>query len=192
MNIEQMIDIILQHEGGYINHPNDPGGHTNFGVTLQTLKNLRIDVNGDGRIDSTDVKLLPIDTARRIYKEKYYYAPRINALPLNLQPSVFDMNVNAGSASIKILQTILQVDPDGRIGPITAAAAHAAPTSIVNDYAVARRNWYYDLADRRPQLRVFATTSSGKKGGWIRRAESFADSSIAYTQQQHELRTAKW
>ena len=192
---------IVAREGGFVNDPDDPGGATNHGVTIHTLRRLGIDVNRDTRIDIADVKALTRAQAVEIYLEHYYARPGIAALPEALQASVFDMYVNAGGNAVKILQRLLTdmgypCDPDGEIGPQTIRAAQmaheAAPTHLADAYGIARRNYYYALADRRPASRKFARTKTGAKGGWIRRAEEFIAPKYHLTEAQHRARVSAW
>ena len=89
--IFQMADDILKHEGGYVDDPDDPGGATNFGVTLGTLRHLRKDLTQDGRIDRRDLRAMTPKLARDIYVQEYFDTPNINLLPAALWPCVFDM-----------------------------------------------------------------------------------------------------
>jgi lysozyme family protein len=184
-----------------VNDPDDPGGATNHGVTIGTLRRLGIDVNRDTRIDVADVKALTRAQAVEIYLKHYYEGPGIAALPEALQASVFDMYVNAGGNAVKILQRLLTdmgfpCEPDGEIGPQTIRAAQmayeAAPTHLPDAYGIARRNYYYGLADKRPASRKFARSRDGGKGGWIRRAEEFISPKYHLTAAQHAARVAKW
>ncbi|MFY0691380.1 MAG: peptidoglycan-binding protein [Paracoccaceae bacterium] len=199
--ITEIADQILRREGGFVDDPDDPGGATNHGVSVVTMRRLSLDLTGDGRIDRADVQALELDHARRIFIDHYYHAPRIDALPEALQPSVFDMSVNAGSNAIRILQRLFNdmghdLVVDGRIGPQTIRAAHAAwreaPDHLIDAYGIARRNYYYRLADRRPASRKFARRRDGGKGGWIRRAEEFISPRFHFSASDHLERTASW
>jgi hypothetical protein len=106
-NVREIAVEIVAREGGFVNDPDDPGGATNHGVTIHTLRRLGIDVNRDTRIDVADVKALTRAQAVEIYLEHYYTRPGIAALPEALQASVFDMYVNAGGNAVKILQRLL-------------------------------------------------------------------------------------
>ncbi len=192
---------ILKSEGGYVNDPDDPGGPTKWGVTLKTLQRLRRDITGDGRVDLQDVRALTPEHAIEIFVQEYFYRLKINKLPIILHPSVFDMNVNAGTASIIILQSVLSefgqnVTRDGIIGfqTITAAnsVAQRAPDHLVDAYGIARRDHYLMLADRRPSLRKFARTRTGEKGGWIKRTEQFMTPKYHLSEVNFAKRTAKW
>lgn len=199
--IEEIAADIVAREGGYVNDPDDPGGATKHGVTLASLQRLGLDKTGDGRIDLRDVQALTRSDAEKIFIEHYYKRPGLAALPLVLQPSVFDMQVNAGTNAIKILQRLLSrmgmpLADDGIVGPKTAQAAHQAaslaPLHLADAYGIARRNYYYALADARPASRKFARTQTGQKGGWITRAEAFISAKYHLTLAQHQQRIAAW
>lgn len=200
-DVRQIAEEIVAREGGFVNDPDDPGGATNHGVTIHTMRRLGIDVNRDSRIDVADVRALTRKQAVEIYLKHYYEAPGIAALPEALQASVFDMYVNAGGNAVKILQRLLTdmgfpCDPDGAIGPQTIRAAQmaweAAPSHLADAYGIARRNYYYAIGDRRPASRKFARRKDGGKGGWIVRAEEFISPKYHLTEAQHRARVAGW
>jgi len=200
-SVEQIAAEIVAREGGFVDDPDDPGGATKYGVTLETLRRLGLDRSGDGRIDVADVKALTRQDAERIFVEHYFRAPRLGDLPEEIQPSVFDMYVNAGSNAVRILQRLLSrmgfsVKDDGIIGPLTAGAARragdAAAGYLADAYGIARRNYYYALADARPASRKYARTTAGGKGGWILRAEEFISARYYLTLAEHQKRTAAW
>lgn len=200
-NVRQIAEEIVAREGGFVNDPDDPGGATNHGVTIHTLRRLGIDVNRDTRIDVADVRALTRKQAVEIYLKHYFEGPGIAALPEALQASVFDMYVNAGGNAVKILQRLLTdmgfpCDPDGAIGPQTIRAAQmaydAAPSHLPDAYGIARRNYYYAIADKRPASRKFARRKDGGKGGWIVRAEEFISAKYHLTEAQHRARVAAW
>lgn len=201
LSVRQIASEIVAREGGYVNDPNDPGGATNFGVTIHTMRRLGLDLDGDGDVDDADVRLMTRGQATDIFIEHYYQHPLINQLPEALQPSVFDMQVNSGSNAVRILQRLLRdmgldIAVDGGIGPQTIAAAQAAfdqaPDHLVDAYGIARRNFYYHLADRRPASRRYATRRNGAKGGWIIRAEEFISPRFHLTDAEHRERVASW
>ena len=191
---------IVAREGGFVNDPDDPGGATNYGVTIGTLRRLGLDLTGDGRVDIEDVRAVTPEDAERIYLEHYFRRPGIDRLPERLQAPVFDMQVNSGRAAVRILQRLLvglghDIAVDGVIGPRTIAAAEAADRAepmLPEMYSMARRDWYFRLADRRPALRKYARTRAGAKGGWIRRAEEFLPENLHLTDAEFAERTAAW
>jgi lysozyme family protein len=199
--VQELAQEIVAREGGFVNDPADPGGATNHGVTLATLRRLGLDLTGDGQVAEADLRRLTAQQATDIFVEHYFVRPGIGALPEALQASVFDMYVNAGSNAVKVLQRLLTAmgfpcTDDGAIGPQTIRAAQqaaeAAPRHIADAYAIARRNYYYALADARPASRRFARRRDGGKGGWILRAESFMDARYRLTEAQHKARVAAW
>ena len=118
-----------------------------------------------------------------------------------LHATVFDMYVNAGGNAVKILQRLLLqmdeiVDVDGAIGPQTIAAcaraAAKAPDHIADAYGIARRNYYFNIADNRPASRKYARTRAGGKGGWIKRAEEFISNRYHLTEAQFAARVSSW
>ena len=201
MNVREITDEILASEGGFVNDPDDPGGATNHGVTIHTMRRLGLDLDGDGDVDVADVRILPRAKAAEIFERHYYHAAGIAKLPEPLRASVYDMNVNAGSNAIKNLQRVLRdlgedIAADGAIGPQTAGAAQRVFDLIgevlVDAYGIARRNYYYRLADGRPALRKFARRRDGGKGGWIRRAETFISAEYHLSAAQHARRVSAW
>lgn len=192
---------IVAREGGYVNDPDDPGGATNYGVTIHTMRRLGLDLNGDGTVGVSDVRALTRAQAEDIFVQHYFHRPGIARLPQVLQASVFDMYVNAGGNAVKILQRLLRqmgqkVSVDGVIGPqtqaATEAATRAAPDHIADAYGIARRNYYFRLADQRPASRKYARTRAGGKGGWIRRAEAFITPRYHMTDSEFRERVSKW
>lgn len=199
--VQQIANDIIAREGGYVNDPDDLGGATNFGVTIGTLRRLGIDNDGDGRVTSSDVRMLTRAQAGDIFVEHYFNGPRIDELPQVLQASVFDMYVNAGSNAVRILQRLLvdmgqRIIVDGQIGAQTIEACliaqSLAPDHLADAFGVARRNYYYALADRRPKSRKYAKRRDGGKGGWITRAEEFISPRYHLTAAEHAVRVASW
>jgi lysozyme family protein len=200
-SVEEIAKEIVAREGGFVDDPDDPGGATKYGVTIHTMRSLGLDLTGNGVVDRDDVKEITRERAVEIYVEHYFIRPGISQLPEALQASVFDMMVNAGSNAVKLLQRLLTdmgfaCVPDGAIGPQTITAAQrayeAAPTHLADAYAIARRNYYYRLADARAASRKYAQRRNGGKGGWILRAEEFMSPKYHLTEAQHRARVAAW
>lgn len=195
--VSQLAAQIVAREGGFVNDPDDPGGATNFGVTIHTLRRLR----PGARVSADDVRALTREQAIEIYVDHYFTRPRISELPEPLWPTVFDMYVNAGTNAVRLLQRLLvqmglDVASDGVIGPQTIAAAHRAydmaPSHLVDAYGIARRDYYYRIADQRPASRKFARRRDGGKGGWITRAEEFISARFHLSDAQHRERVRGW
>lgn len=200
-DLRQLAEDIVTREGGFVNDPNDPGGATNFGVTIHTMRRLGLDLTGDGQVNEADVRALSRAQAVDIFLDHYFHRPGLGALPEVLQPTVFDMQVNAGANAVRLLQRLLvdmgyDLDVDGVIGPQTIRAAHAAaraaPDHIADAYGIARRDYYYAIADRRPASRRYARRRDGGKGGWILRAEEFISPRYHLSDAEHRERTASW
>jgi len=200
-SVRALAEDIIRREGGYVNDPDDPGGATNHGVTIHTMRRLGLDLNGDGKINPADVRRLSQDQAIEIFIQHYFDRPRIAELPRVLHATVFDMYVNAGSNAVRILQRLLRdmgydLSLDGVIGPQTIRVSHMAVREggdhLGDAYGIARRNYYYRIADRRPASRKFARRRDGGKGGWIRRAEEFISVRYHLSPQEHAKRVAGW
>lgn len=200
-SVDSIADEILAREGGFVNDPDDPGGATNHGVTIHTMRRLGLDLDGDGDVDVADVRRLTRAQARQIFVQHYFHRPGIAKLPQALHATVFDMYVNAGANAVRILQRLLvemgqRIDVDGAIGPQTIEAAKlayaSAPNHLADAYGIARRNYYYALADARPASRKYARRRDGGKGGWIARAEEFISPRFHLTDAEHRARVAAW
>jgi len=118
MNFRDALAFTLEYEGGYANHPYDPGGETNYGITRTTAR-------AHGYRGS--MKKIPMEVVSTIYREGFWDKCRCEEMPRHpLRLVVFDAAVNSGPANgAKWLQAALGVAPDGAIGPITLAAANA-------------------------------------------------------------------
>ena len=201
-SVKEIATHIVAREGGFVNDPDDPGGATNFGVTIHTMRRLGLDLTGDGKISVADVRRLSKRQAIAIFIKHYFERPLIAELPPALHATVFDMYVNAGANAVKILQRLLRdmgfahIAVDGALGPQSLAAAREAyakaPGHMVDAYGIARRNYYFRIADRRAASRKYARTRKGTKGGWIKRAEEFIAPRYHLTQAAFQERTSTW
>ena len=120
-NFEQCLALVLKHEGGFVNHPKDPGGMTNLGVTKKVWEEWV-----GHAVDEAAMRALgPTDVAP-LYKKNYWDRVRGDDLPTGVDYSVFDLAVNSGvSRAVKFLQAACGVAQDGAIGPATLAAVAA-------------------------------------------------------------------
>ncbi|MCB5226215.1 peptidoglycan-binding protein [Alishewanella sp. 16-MA] len=136
-NFAKALDVVLHHEGGYVNHPNDPGGETIYGISRRSHP----DVWAKGRPS--------IDDAKRIYHRDYWLPIKADALPLPVALMVFDTAVNSGNRrAVMLLQRALRVSEDGVIGPVTLAAANKADTrTLVNHIAAERITFNSSLSN---------------------------------------------
>ncbi len=133
MTLDQAFDELLRHEGGYIDNTllGDRGGPTKFGVT-------RAEAREGGY--SGPMELLPLSTAKRIYRTRYWDRVRAEELPTELRYVVFDSAVNSGpNQAVRWLQDALDVPVDGVLGPVTLKAAQECNTLRVTNLILAQR-----------------------------------------------------
>ena len=151
MDFDMSFHELLGHEGGYVNHPSDPGGETNWGITVSVAR-----AHGY----RGPMRELPMSTAKQIYRKSYWEPCRADELPAVVRYAVFDAAVNSGvSQSIKWLQRAVGTEPDGKFGPKTLAAVKAADPNMTLRKVLAQRLTFFT------SLRTWP--SFGK--GWARR-----------------------
>jgi lysozyme family protein len=141
-NWEKSFELMLASEGGYVNHPSDPGGMTNLGVTKRVWE------EWVGReSNEKEMRSLTPEMVEPLYKRKFWDACKCDDMPAGIDYLVFDFAVNAGvGRSAKILQTAVGVTPDGGIGPITLAAVKAQdPAELVQKFSDAKEAFYRSL-----------------------------------------------
>lgn len=95
---ESAMEFLLQKEGGYSNDPDDPGGATNYGITIQTARDNGMDIDGDGDVDVDDIRNMTVEAAYAVYKNKYW-SPLFHVvpdLPWDVAIVGFDAGVNCG------------------------------------------------------------------------------------------------
>lgn len=163
---DQIIDLILLHEGGFVNIAADIGLATNFGISTDTLASWR-----KKTVTVADVQNLKLAEARQIYETKYIVGPNFDQLSdIRLRTAMVDFGVLFGPLrAIQALQLILETTIDGVLGPKTLALANLKDARpIINQLSVVRVNKHTDrvIADN-SQLTFFR--------GWISRAMSFVE-----------------
>ena len=157
VNYDKCLETILHHEGGYVNHPKDPGGETNLGVTKKVYQE-----HGGTK----DMKDLLVEDVAPIYKKGYWDKIKGDELPGGLDLCVFDFGVNAGPGrAAKFLQQMIGTVVDGGIGPNTLAKLEEyirenGEHEAVKKYQEMRQKYYESLS-------TFATFGKG----WTRRVE---------------------
>ena len=154
-NFEQCLALVLKHEGGFVNHPKDPGGMTNLGVTKRVWEEYV-----GHTVDEAAMRALgPADVAP-LYKKNYWDKIHGDELPAGVDYACFDLAVNSGvGRAAKILQKALGVNPDGAIGPATLnAVASCNPREVASEICDLRLGFLQSL----PTFDTF-----GK--GWSRR-----------------------
>ena len=157
-NWDEALRHILKYEGGYVNHPSDPGGMTNLGVTKRVWE----EWTGKPATEA-DMRALTPEMVGPLYKTRYWDAVRADDRPSGVDLCVFDCAVNAGvGRASKFLQQAVGVTADGQIGPKTVEATTAKPA----DEVVAK---FCDLREAHyKSLPTFATFGKG----WMRRLAS--------------------
>ncbi len=173
-DFSRFFPILLKHEGGYVNHPADPGGATNKGITLGTLSQCSRALLGLPPSMGL-LRELTDEQVGIIYKALYWDAIRGDDIASqSLASLVCDFQVNAGVASSRLLQRVLNERAtrpalviDGMIGPRSLRVVNACDTAQVHAaFKTQRMDYYRGLAKRRPSLQCFLA-------GWLRRTESF-------------------
>ena len=142
-NFRRCVDIVLGQQGGFIIDPNNPGAATQFGISLDILKDWRKDQS----LSAEDVGKLKPEEAREIYRTRYWNVLRCDDLPAGVDLVVFDFGVDRDPGrSAKMLQQVVGAAADGSIGDATIAAANAAsPRDVVRDMSNRRLEYYRDL-----------------------------------------------
>ena len=166
-NWEKSLEVILHHEGGYVNHPKDPGGETNMGVTKRVYE----DFGG-----TKDMKDLTHEDVEPIYKKNYWDRVKGDDLPEGLDLMIFDFAVNAGTGrAAKFIQRLVNTTVDGGIGPNTLGKIKEYVVTYgieetITSYALMRQNYYeslstFDTFGRGWTRRVSEVTEKAKE--WI-------------------------
>lgn len=125
-NFQKALKLVLVHEGGFVNHPRDPGGATNKGVTIETYRRY---VKPNGTV--ADLKAITAAQIATVYRNQYWNKCNCDKLPGGVDYAVFDFAVNSGpTRAAKYLQAVLGVAEDGAIGNGTLAAIRDATTTI--------------------------------------------------------------
>ena len=164
-NYDKCLETILHHEGGYVNHPKDPDGETNLGVT----KRVYLEHGG-----TKDMKDLTVEDVAPIYKKGYWDKMKGDELPSGLDLCVFDFGVNAGPGrAAKYLQTMIGTVADGGIGPNTLAKLKEyvdenGIEKCIKDYQSERQKYYEKLS-------TFATFGRG----WTRRVDETTELALS-------------
>ena len=173
-NYEECLKMILHHEGGYVNHPKDPGGETNLGVTKRVYEEWG---------GTKDMKDLEVKDVAPIYRKNYWDRIKADELPSGLDLCVFDFGVNAGTGrSAKYLQTLIGTVADGGIGPNTLRALdkfisgqeYGVKDTILK-FQAERQNYYESLS-------TFDTFGKG----WTRRVEETTQSALGMVEPLYE------
>ncbi len=175
-NFSRAIPHILEHEGGFVNHKNDPGGATNYGVSLRYLTkrgDLLGDFDGDGHVDIDDILAMTKEDARGVYRAGFWDPNKLDQVKSQLVATkIFDMCVNMGSKQAwKIAQRAAgslgkPLIDDGIVGPNTLKVINSLDHfdyDLVIKIRELQKSFYTGIMKRKPKLQSFAL-------GWYRRA----------------------
>ena len=163
-NFDQALEAILHHEGGFVNHPKDPGGMTNLGVTKRVCEEW-----AGHEVDEKAMRALTPELVGPLYKAKYWDRIKGDELPSGVDYAVFDAAINSGPGrAAKWLQTAVGAVPDGAIGSGTLAKVAAMDAEdIVEKYQATRLAFMQSL----PNWDTFGR-------GWGRRVTEVKDAAL--------------
>jgi lysozyme family protein len=161
-NFTAALASVLVHEGGYVNHPKDPGGATNKGVTQRVYDDWRVNRG----LAPRSVKHIQTNEIEEIYRKQYWDAVKGDQLPAGVDYCVFDLAVNSGTnRAARFLQRAAGVFEDGKIGPVTLAAVNMIPPRLLVD----------SICDERICFLKSLSTFSTFGKGWTRRVSDVRD-----------------
>jgi len=162
-NFDEAFALMLQHEGGFVKHPADPGGMTNLGVTRRVWSEYI-----GAQADEAVMRALTPEMVKPFYRKRYWNGCRCDDLPSGIDYAVFDFAVNSGPhRAVVVLQQVLGLRADGIVGPRTIATCEmlSQPTLL------------YDYADAREKFLRSLPTFGDFGRGWIARVESVREQS---------------
>lgn len=174
VRFRRAVEKVLAHEGGFVDDPLDPGGATNYGISLRYLRGLGTDIgdlDNDGDVDEQDIRKLSREQAIAIYRARWwdrYGLARID--DAGVAATLFDLMVNMGATTaVRLLQQSLNtcgqaVLVDGVLGPKTVDAINRTPAGwLLAELRLAAIRRYVSLVTANRKLSKFLL-------GWIRRA----------------------
>ena len=171
-NYDDCIVMLLHHEGGYVNHPKDPGGETNLGVTKRVYEEYL------GReVTSDEMKNLQPSDVKPLYKKLYWDRCKCDDLPSGLDWAVFDWAVNSGTGrAAKAVQKICGASQDGAIGPKTLALVDGqSPHYMIEQFGKIRQEFY-------ESLKTFDTFGKG----WTRRNKETTEKALIMVEEDDD------
>lgn len=176
-DIRPALAILIKHEGGFVNHPKDPGGATKYGISLRFLRkqqHISGDIDGDGDIDADDIKKLKSEHYEILYKQDFWDKLRLDKIQSQkVANMVFGLCVNMGpKAAITLLQkavcmTSSKIAIDGDFGPQTINAVNSLDDhKLILAYKLEAVKFYRSIAEKNQNLKAFLY-------GWLRRVNSY-------------------
>lgn len=173
------------HEGGFVDHPHDPGGATNLGITLATFRRY---IKPKGTVE--DLKRLTIAQATIVYKRQYWDVANCDLLPIGLDYAVYDFVINSGaSRAVKELQGLLGIPVDGKVGPVTIQASKVPPIEeLIKRYCDERIKFMKVIRNKKTKKLLWETFGRG----WARRVAEVQAKAIADTRLVTPKRKTFW
>ena len=182
-SFDAAVAIVLRHEGGWVNDARDPGGETNFGISMRFIKAQGLDAAALGleSLEPGCLKKLERATASGLYRRYFWDAGGYGMVADQLvATALFDCAVNCGlfraavlaqqclhelgASMVQVAGGTRQVTVDGKFGAITAAAINCcSQTAFRKTYRAARERFYRDLVARKPEMKAFLKS-------WLHRA----------------------
>lgn len=163
-NWDRAFDMVIVHEGGYVDHPSDPGGATNLGCTKAVWQEYV-----GHEVTKQDIKELTKEDVKPLYKKRYWDALHGDALPSGLDYCLFDCAINSGvGRAAKFIQQIVGVTADGAIGNNTISAiSQISPITLINEFSDKRQSFLESLP-------IFGTFGKG----WTKRVQEVRNKSL--------------
>ena len=144
---ETAVSRVLEDEGGYSDSPNDPGGTTNYGISIRFAGSIDLDIDGDGQTTNADIIALTPERAREVFKQYFWNENKCGEMPAGVGYALFDGAVNQGSIAVKYLQRASGAYADGLVGLQTLGAVRSADKAkLLDDYCTMRALHYAGLS----------------------------------------------
>lgn len=177
MSVSEIIERVIEREGGFVDHAHDRGGATKYGITIKTLSQY---LKREATV--RQVKNMSAELAKEIYEQRYYYGPGFHKIPEALQEFCFDAGINHGPGrAVRFLQRVcneacvtgLEIDEDGALGPMSYTAIRETFDVIGKEIFLKalfemREAFYWRIVDRDSTQQSFIN-------GWINRLKDLDD-----------------
>lgn len=163
---EEAIDVILRHEGYFADDPKDPGGATQYGISLRFIKNLGLDIDMDGDVDPDDIKAITISRAIELYHTFFWYPGNFDQIECqDAATKLFDCAVNMGPLqATKLACRVLIIPVPDPIKTPFEQINKMRCEDFVYHMCIQMTDFYVALVQRKPDLRRFLK-------GWMDRAK---------------------
>ena len=172
-NFESCLEKILKHEGGFVNHPEDPGGMTNMGITKKVYETFL-----DKEVSEEEMRDMPKEHVAKIYRKNYWDKVKADDLPSGVDLCVFDWAVNSGTKrAVCALQESIGAKVDGVMGPMTLGKVNVYDDLKLLNVMKEKREGFY-----RSLTKLFKTFGTG----WLRRNNETYEASKDYAKSRSQ------